>query len=150
MPLQSRHYLAALLSLFIASACASHKTSSQQTYQRELERIGSNLHATSYENHGVALVLSQGNHAQMTAALGNADPAGTPMTAATPLRIASIAKTFVAAAILRLQEEGQLSLDAPLTGLISSALETQLLSGGYDTTRITVRHLLTDTGGLND
>lgn len=72
------------------------------------------------------------------------------MTAATPVRIASITKTFVATAILRLQEEGQLSLDAPMTGLISSALETQLLSGGYDTTRITVRHLLTDTGGLND
>jgi len=84
-------------------------------------------------------------------AAGLADPAAAvPMTAGTPVRIASNTKTFVAAAVLRLVEQGRLGLDDPVAGLLLEG-QVDLLSGdGYHPERITVRHLLTHTAGLFD
>ena len=84
-------------------------------------------------------------------AAGLADPAGgTAMTPATPVRIASNTKTFVAAAILRLVEEGRLGLDDPVAGLLPAEGVALLREDGYDPERILVRHLLTHTSGLFD
>lgn len=73
-----------------------------------------------------------------------------PLTTDTPLRIASNTKTFVAATVLRLWEQGRIDLDAPIGGLISPANDAVLRADGYDTGRITVRHLLSHSGGLYD
>lgn len=73
-----------------------------------------------------------------------------PLTTDTPLRIASNTKTFVAATVLRLWEQGRIDLDAPIGGLISPANDAVLRADGYDTARITVRHLLSHSGGLYD
>ncbi|HMQ59242.1 MAG TPA: serine hydrolase domain-containing protein [Flavilitoribacter sp.] len=67
-----------------------------------------------------------------------------------PFRIASVTKTFVAASILRLFEEGKLSLDDPITKYISAEHAGILTNGGYQPEAITVRHLLTHTSGLFD
>ena len=66
----------------------------------------------------VAVVLPDGSF--ISAATGDADPEGRAMTPETPVRIASITKTFVAASILRLWEEDTLDLDASIGGLIST------------------------------
>lgn len=85
------------------------------------------------------------------AAVGLADAdAGRPMTVDTPLRIASNTKTFTAATALRLWEQERLDLEAPITGLIDPQLDALLRGRGYDTGRITVRHLLTHSAGLYD
>jgi D-alanyl-D-alanine carboxypeptidase len=96
----------------------------------------------------VALVLDDGT--AVSAASGEADPDGRAMTPETPVRMASITKTFVAAAVLRLREQGLLDIDAPVSGLISADHNALLLSDGYDTDAVTVRHLLMHAGGLND
>ncbi len=84
-------------------------------------------------------------------AAGFADPeARSPMTPAHPVRIASNTKTYVAAAILRLAETGRIDLDSAIRDLLPTAFAELLESDGYDPSTITVRHLLTHTGGLYD
>jgi len=67
-----------------------------------------------------------------------------------PFRIASVTKTFVAAAILRLHETGKLNIDDPLADHISEAHLALLEADGYRTDRITLRHCLQHTSGLYD
>jgi|GEM_PF-143654 len=87
----------------------------------------------------------------VTAAAGFADPStGTPIDPSMSLRIASVTKTFVAAATLRLVERDELALDAPIGPLLPAELTRALVDGGYDPGAITVRHLLTHTGGVLD
>ncbi|MCJ7996941.1 beta-lactamase family protein [Rhizobium cremeum] len=83
---------------------------------------------------------------------GIASPAAARLSldAASPMRSASNTKTFVAATILRMWEEGELGLDDPLGTLASPAIADILRRGGYDLDRITVRHLLNHSAGLYD
>ena len=84
-------------------------------------------------------------------AAGLADPeGGRPMTPETPARIASNTKTFIAAAVLRLAEEGKLGIDDPIADRLPEEYITMLEGDGYDTGAMTVRHLLTHTSGLFD
>jgi D-alanyl-D-alanine carboxypeptidase len=83
------------------------------------------------------------------AAAGDAGP-GQTLTADTPLRIASNTKTFVAASVLRLWEQGRIDLDAPIGPLLTPALDALLRDDGYATDRITVRQLLSHSAGLYD
>ena len=73
-----------------------------------------------------------------------------PLTPETPLRVASNTKTFVAATVLRLWEQGRIDLDAPIAKLIAPAYDRALTGDGFDTNKITVRHLLSQSGGLYD
>ena len=84
-------------------------------------------------------------------AAGMADPEnGIPMTPETPLRIASNTKTFIAAAVLRLSEEGMLDIDDPIADRLPEEYVAMLDGDGYDTEAMTIRHLLTHTSGLFD
>jgi D-alanyl-D-alanine carboxypeptidase len=65
-------------------------------------------------------------------------------------RIASVTKTFTAASILRLVEEGRIGLDDPIAKRLAPATVALLRSGGYDPQSIHVRHLLMHTSGLYD
>lgn len=65
-----------------------------------------------------------------------------PITADSLFDIGSISKMFTAAALLRLQEQGVLSLDDPLSKHLPLA--------GAAATDITLRHLLTHTAGTDD
>lgn len=73
-----------------------------------------------------------------------------PLTPRHPHRIASNTKTYTAAAILRLMEQGRLSLDDPVTRHLAADELTPLRRDGYAVDRITVRHLLHHTAGLYD
>jgi D-alanyl-D-alanine carboxypeptidase len=83
-------------------------------------------------------------------AAGTAGPNGTPMTPETPYCLASVTKLYIGAAVLRLEEQGRLSIDDPLT----DHLPNQLVSGlhrrrGVDrTAELTLRHLLAHASGL--
>ena len=70
---------------------------------------------------------------------------GASVGPAQTVRIASITKTFVAAATLRLVDEGRLSLDAAIGPLLPGPL-----ADGYDLARMTVRRLLSHTAGVFD
>ncbi len=86
-----------------------------------------------------------------TLADGFADTAArTPLSPDTPFRVASMTKTFVAAAVLRLVEEGKVKLDAPITEYVSPESLAVLRTDRYDLDHITVRQLLQHTSGLYD
>jgi D-alanyl-D-alanine carboxypeptidase len=75
---------------------------------------------------------------------------GEPVAPGSRFRIASVTKPFVAAATLRLVEDGRLSLDDTVASLLPGDYDDLLRGGGYDTERITLRHLLTHTSGIYD
>jgi CubicO group peptidase (beta-lactamase class C family) len=68
------------------------------------------------------------------------DGAGVPLTTGTAFQVASVSKSFTAACVLRLANQGLLSLDSAL----SAFLDTPPPSWRD----ITIRHLLTHTSGL--
>lgn len=73
-----------------------------------------------------------------------------PLTTAHPVRISSVTKPFVAAAILRLWEMGKIELARSIDSYLTVAHSSILKSGGYDAKLITVRQLLSHTAGLRD
>ncbi|HVJ02676.1 MAG TPA: serine hydrolase domain-containing protein [Sphingomonas sp.] len=96
-------------------------------------------------------VFVLGDDGGFGAAAGLADPrTGRRLTVDTPMRIASNTKTFVAATVLRLWEDGRIELDAPIGPLIDSRLDALLRKDGYETAKITVRNLLGHSAGLYD
>lgn len=82
---------------------------------------------------------------------GKSGKAGSkPLGPDTPVRVASNTKTFVAATVLRLWEQGRIDLDAAIGPLLTPRLDALMRSGGYDTARITVRQLLSHSTGIYD
>jgi CubicO group peptidase (beta-lactamase class C family) len=73
-------------------------------------------------------------------------PAKAPVERGTPFRIASMTKSFTAIAILKLRDEGKLSLDDPAERYLPEM--KALLYPTTDSPRITVRHLLSHSEGL--
>jgi D-alanyl-D-alanine carboxypeptidase len=101
---------------------------------------------------GAAIHVEAPRHClSWSGAAGVSDRAtGARLTPDQPHRMASNTKTYVAAATLRLYEEGQLTLDASIATLLSKESVETLRRGGYDPDAITVRHLLTHTSGIFD
>jgi D-alanyl-D-alanine carboxypeptidase len=84
-------------------------------------------------------------------AAGMADrEAGREMRPHHLFRVASVTKTFTAASILRLYEQGRLGLDDPIARHLPAEYVTVLRNDGYAVDDITVRHLLTHTSGIFD
>ena len=75
---------------------------------------------------------------------------GTAMAPGQTFRNASNTKTYVAAAVLRLWEDGRLGLDDPVRGYLTEGQVAALASDGYDLDAITLRHLLSHSAGLVD
>jgi CubicO group peptidase (beta-lactamase class C family) len=73
---------------------------------------------------------------------GPANPDGTPNTARTRFRLASITKQFTAAAILILQAQGKLNVSDPICNYFDPCPEAWR--------SINLRHLLTHTSGIPD
>lgn len=69
-----------------------------------------------------------------------------PVTTDTVFRIASMTKSFTAVAILRLRDEGKLSLDDPAERYIPELASLQYPTS--DSPRITIRHLLSHAEGF--
>jgi D-alanyl-D-alanine carboxypeptidase len=88
----------------------------------------------------VSLRLADGTTWNTASGLAVTDPA-TPAEPGTPFAIASITKTFVAALILQLAEEGALSLDDALS---------RYMPDYQNASRITIRHLLNHTSGIHN
>jgi D-alanyl-D-alanine carboxypeptidase len=97
------------------------------------------------------LVLAPDRGIDVEVAAGVADYAtGESLRPGSRFRIASVTKSFVGAATLRLVEDGELSLSSRLDELLPSDYLDVLRSGGYDTGVIELRHLLAHTSGIYD
>ena len=69
-----------------------------------------------------------------------------PVTLATAFRAASMTKSFTAMAIMKLRDEGKLDLDDPVHIYVPELKDLRYLSA--DAPVLTIRHLLTHTGGF--
>ena len=95
-------------------------------------------------------VLAPGLGIDLEVAAGVQELGDGPLQPGSRFRIASVTKPFVAAATLRLVEQGRLSLDQTAAELLAGPYDDLLRSGGYDTDAVTLRHLLTHTSGIYD
>ncbi len=67
-----------------------------------------------------------------------------------PVLVASNTKTFVATAILKLVENGKITLNQPIKKLLSCKTKTILEQDDYELNKITIKHLLSHTSGIDD
>jgi CubicO group peptidase (beta-lactamase class C family) len=93
---------------------------------------------------GISLVVVEGDQVLLSRGYGFADrEAGTPMTADTPVQIASANKGMIAMALMQLVEQGRVDLDAPVVRYLPDF--------SMDDERavdITVRQVLSHTSGI--
>jgi CubicO group peptidase (beta-lactamase class C family) len=93
---------------------------------------------------GDVLVASQGKPV-FSESYGFADrDSKTPNTLSTRFRIGSMNKMFTAVSIMQLEQNGKLSLDDPVIKFLPDYPNKELAQ------KVTVRHLLTHTGGTGD
>lgn len=77
---------------------------------------------------------------------GEPTPGSTPMARDSISRIASMTKSFTAAAVLALRDEGALRLDDPVASHVPESANA--FAGGDDAPAVTIRDLLTMSSGL--
>src|SRR5262245_9217427 len=96
---------------------------------------------TEHRTAGVSVAVVKNGHTVLAKGYGFADLENdVPATAATVYRIGSVTKQFTSAAIMRLVEQGKVSLDDTLQKFLPN-FPTQ-------GNRVTVRHLLNHTSGI--
>lgn len=108
---------------------------------------------TGHIHNIVAQVQSKDGWVDFAAAAGYASVADqTPMTTGTPYFIASVSKTYTAAMIMRLHEQGTLNLDTPISAYLPAALLEGLhVHNGHEySQQIKVYQLVSQTSGLPD
>ncbi|MCU1397176.1 MAG: hypothetical protein JWN62_285 [Acidimicrobiales bacterium] len=95
---------------------------------------------------GVVYAIVAGGVPLHVGAVGGASPGGAPMHVDSVLRIASMTKSFTAAAALLLRDEGLLRLDEPVATYVPELASVRLPTA--DSPMPTIRMLLTMSGGL--
>jgi D-alanyl-D-alanine carboxypeptidase len=102
--------------------------------------------------HGLLAVADAGGSWSWRGAHGVADPDGTPVRVDARYPIASVTKLYTTVVVMRLVEQGSLSLNDRPVELLPASLTDRLhvLDGVDHTAAITVEHLLSHTSGLPD
>lgn len=133
-----RHtYRFALIASLIASPASAQDTRALVRYVDSV----ANAAVAERRTAGVSVAIVRNGKTVLAKGYGFADLENdVPATTETVYRIGSITKQFTAAAIMRLMEQGKLSLDDTLQKFLPN----------YNTqgNRVTVRHLLTHTSGI--
>lgn len=124
-----------------AGTAASTQLNPDQRYEALDVFLQDQIHALGVP--GAAVVVVQDGVQVHSAAFGRADDSGRPMTAQTPVLLASTSKSLTAIAVMQQVEAGRLALDEPVqTYLPWFALKDTRASA------ITVRQLLHQTSGM--
>lgn len=97
------------------------------------------------------MALIRAGDEEWRGATGSSDPdTQTPIDSTMSFRMASVTKTFVAAATYRLIESGEFTSDSAIDTLLTDELREILENAGYEPSAITVDQLLTHTSGVID
>lgn len=92
----------------------------------------------------MSVVVTHGDRIVHATGFGR-DATGRDITADTPMRVASVSKSFTAATVMTLVDEGRVALDQPVATYLPEFRMADQRAG-----RITVRQLLNQTSGLSD
>jgi CubicO group peptidase (beta-lactamase class C family) len=120
---------------------------------KKLQEILDSMAGVRYANHAVLAVESMDGSFHWSGATGIAHPDGTPMRTNTPFWIASVTKLYIASAVLKLHEQGRLSIYEGMNSYLPRSL-TEGLNRTKDGTdhsdKITLLHLLNHSSGIPD
>ncbi|MER6993685.1 serine hydrolase domain-containing protein [Saccharopolyspora hirsuta] len=93
---------------------------------------------------GFSVVVTKGDEVVHAAGYGH-DSTGRPMTADTPMRVASVSKSFTAMAVMTLVDAGKIELDRPVVEQLPGFSMADPRAA-----KVTVRQLLNQTSGFSD
>lgn len=119
----------------------------------KMQEILDSMAGVRYANHAVLAVESMDGSFHWSGATGIAHPDGTPMRTSTPFWIASVTKLYIASAVLKLHEQGRLSIYEKMNSYLPGSLTEGLnrTKDGVDQSdKITLLHLLNHSSGIPD
>ncbi len=132
-----------ILPLLLAVAIVQPATAATPAAKAEVARYAGTLLEKAYPDAsqpGMAVLVARGDEVLYRGARGAASiELGVPLSPDQVFRLGSITKQFAAAGVLKLAEDGKLSLDDPLAKFVSG------YPGGD---KVTVRMLLNHTSGI--
>ncbi|MDW7650261.1 MAG: serine hydrolase domain-containing protein [Bacillota bacterium] len=137
----------------------SHKQIKSSTPAKDLDTLKERLQgqlqrlmAVKHVKHAIVAVESMDGSFKWVGAGGEANPDGTPMQTDTPFWVASVTKLYIAAAILKLHEQGRLSIDDAMATYLPGSLINGIhrINDVDYSNKITIRHLLSHSSGLPD
>ena len=109
------------------------------------------VHAQNPDIPALSVVIIHNGEALDSGTMGLVDvDESLKFTVDTPVRIASVTKTYVAATVLVLMDQASIPLDTPVMGLLPDEFKQPLITAGYDLHSIRVDHLLTHTAGMRE
>ncbi len=148
---KTRALAVALLCLFVALGACQPSNDNTRKIENKLQALVDSV-ASNKAIPGILLSVDAPRlRLNWQGASGYADISdSTRLSSGTPVRIASNTKTYVAVAVLRLWEDGKLSLNDSIEGYLTDEQAAPLAGDGYDLQTITLRHLLTHTSGMID
>jgi D-alanyl-D-alanine carboxypeptidase len=127
----------------IAALIATVLTAGAACAAAPIDALGAKVIAAVPPGTGVSLASVEGGSSSVFVG-------GATLSSQNTFRVASNTKTYVAATVLRLWEDGQIKLDASIRDYVDPAYLAALDNDGYDTAKITVRQLLSHTSGIAD
>ncbi|MFE3449748.1 serine hydrolase domain-containing protein [Nonomuraea sp. NPDC059194] len=134
--------LSAALMFTVAPTAASPAPEGGMTPAAIDAYLGEALESTGLP--GMSVVVTHRGRVVHAAGYGN-DSHGDPVTKDTPMRVASVSKSFTAMAVMTLVEQGKIKLDRPVAGQLPGFVMADPRAA-----TITVRQLLNQTSGLSD
>jgi D-alanyl-D-alanine carboxypeptidase len=143
-----RYVLASIAGLALAGGAAA--TPSSPPTPAELQAAVNAFSAAHATYPGVAVAVRSPRLSWTGAAGHDAVSSRKPLDPRAGFRVASVTKTFTAASILRLVEDGRIGIDDPISKHLAPATLALLRKDGYDVNAMHVRHLLMHSSGLYD
>ena len=128
--------------IFLLGACSTKETS-QPNFSAKLDSLYTSRFPA--DEPGTAILLMKGDTILFSKGYGLADiVTNEPISTKTLFNLGSISKTFVANAILILQEQGKLSVEGSLYKYFPDFKNKEIAQ------RVKIKHLLSHTSGLPD
>ncbi len=143
-----------ILLFFSMGSCKkeNNKTTSETNRTQTFQNVLDSIYSEHKEALGLMVHIEASNKGiSWSGAVGVSNKkTKAPIGKEQPALIASNTKTFVAVAILKLIEEGEVKLDDPIFKFLSHNSKIVLGKSGYDVYDITIRNLLSHTSGIFD
>jgi len=151
----ARSFIVLILAIILAGSSCSEKRGARDRLATQLQALVDKMvHSDGEDPIHNAVLLVECPDIKWKGAAGLADGRKNVMTPDHKFKIASIAKTFTAAVVLQLIEEGALDLNAKIDRFLDNPLvkidSLHLYKGSSYGRQITIEHLLSHTSGIAD